>query len=486
MTQLPFSHSNTSASFPLQIVYSDVWGPAPITSLNGFRYYVSFIDAYSRFTWFFPLKNKSQVLSSFIHFKNTMENLLGSTIKIFRTDCGGEYSKNAFQSLCSSHGILHQFTCPHMSQQNGIAECKHRHIVDVALCLISHSSLPFTYWPYAFSTAVYLINRLPSIIRNYVSPWEILFGHSPEYKLFKVFGCACYPLLRPYNSHKFNLRSTQCIFLGYATNAKGYLCLDPTSNRLYTSHHVVFDENTFPFHAISPIPPPSSSSTPNPWLSNLLFFQACSHNSILGPHPSTILPPTSILSPHPSTILQPISSSSCPPPIPINSTMAQSPLPEPSFPILTHQPNQPIHPISPSIQPVPTSTSLLPESHFPNPNPSSFSLEPPPSIPNTHPMTTRSKSGISKKKILHFTTTKPKPDYLQTEPPTLNIASQFLEWTATMKAEFDALQRQHTWSLVPPPFGQNIIGCRWVYKLKRHSDGSIARYKARLVAKGFH
>jgi hypothetical protein len=263
MTQLSFSHSNTSAYFPLQIVYSDVWGPAPITSLNGFRCYVSFIDAYSRFTWFFPLKNKSQVLSSFIHFKNIMENLLGSTIKIFRTDCGGEYSKNAFQSLCSSHGILHQFTCPHTSQQNGVAERKHQHIVDMALCLISHSSLPFTYWPYAFSTAVYLINRLPSITRNYVSPWEILFSHSPDYKSFKIFGCACYPLLRPYNSHKFNLRSTQCIFLGYATNAKGYLCLDPKSNRLYTSRHVVFDENTFPFSNISSISTPSSSSHHN-------------------------------------------------------------------------------------------------------------------------------------------------------------------------------------------------------------------------------
>ena len=55
MTQLPFSHSNTIASSPLEIVYSDVWGPAPISSINGFRYYVAFIDAYSRFTWFFPL-----------------------------------------------------------------------------------------------------------------------------------------------------------------------------------------------------------------------------------------------------------------------------------------------------------------------------------------------------------------------------------------------------------------------------------------------
>uniref|UniRef100_A0A2N9FJ85 Reverse transcriptase Ty1/copia-type domain-containing protein n=1 Tax=Fagus sylvatica TaxID=28930 RepID=A0A2N9FJ85_FAGSY len=225
--------------------------------------------------------------------------------------------------------------------------------------------------------------------------------------------------------------------------------------------------------------------------------------SLNGPHPSTILPPTSILGPHPSTILpntstfdsllptalQPVSSSSCPTPLPINSTMAQSPLPDPSLPTLNPQPTQPTLPIGPSIQPVPIlpiSPSLQPETHFPEPNLCSSSLEPPLPITNTHPMTTHSKSGISKPKLLHFTTTKPKPNYLQTEPPTLTIASQFPEWTAAMKAEFDALHRQRTWSLVPPPSGQNIIGCRWVYKLKRHSDGSIARYKARLVAKGFH
>ena len=301
MAQLPFHSSNTSVAFPLQIVYSDVWGPAPITSVNGFRYYMSFIDSYSRFTWFFPLKHKSQVLSSFIHFKNTMENLLGTSIKIFRTDCVGEYSKNDFQSFCSSHGILHQFTCPHTSQQNSASERKHRHIVDMALSLISHCSLPFTYWPYAFSTAVFLINRLPSVIRNYVSPWQLLFGNDPNYKSFKTFGCACYPLLRPYSSHKFSLRSTQCVFPGYATNAKGYLCLDPISSRLYTSRHVVFDETTFPFsnssHSTSS--PPSSTKS-NPWLSNLLFFQACSHTSILGPHPSTHLP--SILGPIPTSV----------------------------------------------------------------------------------------------------------------------------------------------------------------------------------------
>ena len=355
----------------------------------------------------------------------------------------------------------------------------------MALCLISHSSSPYSYWPYAFSTAVYLINRLPSIIRNYVSPWEILFGNSPDYKSFKVFGCACYPLLHPYNSHKFSLRSTQCVFLGYASKAKGYHCLDSNTNRLNTSRHVVFDENTFPFHDISP--PPSSSSTfstHNPWLSNLLFFQAYSHSSILGPHPSSLLPNPSILGPHPSTI-----STLNPSPHPPISLLNPSPTahgPIPCFPLSliqpvdtneTNEPNEPTAPILPS---------ALPDPPLPHPNTSSSSIEPPPSPANTHSMVTQSKNGIFKKKILHTTTTKPTPDYLQTEPPNLTIASKIPKWTAAMRDEFDALQRQNTWSLVPQSAGHNVIGCRWVFKLKRNSDGFVSRYKARLVVKGFH
>jgi transposase InsO family protein len=170
MTQLPFPHSTSTTHFPLELVHSDVWGPSSITSINGTRYFVIFVDDFSRFTWFFPLTHESQVLSSFIHFKNTMENLLNTSLKIIRTDCGGEYTKGNFTSFCSNSGIVHQFSCPRTSQQNGVAERKHRHIVDLSLTLISHSSLPLTYWPYAFATLVHLINRLPSPTRLFESP----------------------------------------------------------------------------------------------------------------------------------------------------------------------------------------------------------------------------------------------------------------------------------------------------------------------------
>ena len=83
MTQLPFSPSHSCTKFPLELVHNDVWGPAPISSINGFRYYVIFVDDFTRFTWFFPLRHKSQVFSSFQHFKTTMENFLAQTVKFY-------------------------------------------------------------------------------------------------------------------------------------------------------------------------------------------------------------------------------------------------------------------------------------------------------------------------------------------------------------------------------------------------------------------
>jgi hypothetical protein len=96
-------------------------------------------------------------------------------------------------------------------------------------------------------------------------------------------------------------------------------------------------------------------------------------------------------------------------------------------------------------------------------------------------MQTRSKSGIHKPKLGYVA----QVDYTVTKPSSYKIAAQHSQWCTAMQDEFDALQKQGTWSLVPPPPHKNIVGCKWVYKLKRHSDGTIARYKARLIAKGF-
>jgi hypothetical protein len=130
-------------------------------------------------------------------FTSTVQNLLNHKIKFLRTDCGGEYASNEFNSFYITNSITHQYTCPHTSQQNGLIERKHRHIVDIALTLISQSSLPLSFWPYAFNTAMLLINRLPSSIPNRNSPWELLFKTRPSYESLCTFWLSVLPSTLP-------------------------------------------------------------------------------------------------------------------------------------------------------------------------------------------------------------------------------------------------------------------------------------------------
>jgi histone deacetylase 1/2 len=71
------------------------------------------------------------------------------------------------------------------------------------------------------------------------------------------------------------------------------------------------------------------------------------------------------------------------------------------------------------------------------------------------------------------------------EPTSIGEALGDERWVKVMDNEYSALMRNQTWHLVPPPKGKNVIGCKWVYKVKKKADGTIDRYKARLVAKGF-
>lgn len=175
---------------------------------------------------------------------------------------GGEYVNHTLITLFDTRGISHQKFFPHTPEQNGVAERKHRHIVEMAISLISKSFIPLRYWYHAFACAVFLINRLPSRSLGNRSPFEVLIHKPPDYTHLRVFGCACYPLLHPYVSHKLQPRTTQCVFIGYSLGYKCYLCVDPLTERIYISWHVVFDEHVFPF-ALSLSNPQPPISSPN-------------------------------------------------------------------------------------------------------------------------------------------------------------------------------------------------------------------------------
>ena len=126
--------------------------------------------------------------------------MLNAKIKTVQTDWGGEYRR--LSRYFQKEGIAHRVSCPHTSQQNGIAERKHRHIVETGIALLAHSSLPVRFWDEAFLTACYLINRMPTRVLQNSTPVSCLFGDTPDYTFLRAFGCACWPNLRPYNNRK--------------------------------------------------------------------------------------------------------------------------------------------------------------------------------------------------------------------------------------------------------------------------------------------
>ncbi|KAJ9553465.1 hypothetical protein OSB04_017510 [Centaurea solstitialis] len=220
---LAFNKSMSCSFAPFDLVHSDVWGPSPVSSKGGSKYYVSFIDDYTRYTWVFLMKHRSDFFLVYSNFRVLIRTQHSAVIKCFRCDLGGEYISNDFTQLLASD--------------------------ETARSLLLSSGVPSVFWGEALLTATYLINRIPTAHNSGLSPFEKLYGESPDYSLLRVFGCTCF-VLRPHvERNKLSPRSALCVFLGYGIGQKGYRCFDPVSQKLYVSRHVTFLEH-IPFFSI--------------------------------------------------------------------------------------------------------------------------------------------------------------------------------------------------------------------------------------------
>ncbi|KAL0302731.1 UNVERIFIED_CONTAM: Retrovirus-related Pol polyprotein from transposon TNT 1-94 [Sesamum angustifolium] len=151
------------SSSPFTLVHSDIWGPCRFESLREFRYFITFVDDYSRMTWVYLLKDRSQVPTIITSFYNEIYTQFSVNIRILRTDNALEFVQKSVSDFCNSKG-LHQTSCPYTSQQNGVAERKHHHLLDVARTIMTHMHVPKSYWGDAVLTACYLINNMPSTV----------------------------------------------------------------------------------------------------------------------------------------------------------------------------------------------------------------------------------------------------------------------------------------------------------------------------------
>uniref|UniRef100_A0A2N9HG58 Integrase catalytic domain-containing protein n=1 Tax=Fagus sylvatica TaxID=28930 RepID=A0A2N9HG58_FAGSY len=373
-----------------------------------------------------PFNNSESIASATVDLIHS-DTQYSKAIKVFRSDNAREYRQTDFSTILKHYGTIFHTSCAGTSQKNGRAERKLRHILDTVRALTNAASTLVSFWGEATLTAVYTINRCPSPIVQNTTPYEQLFGTAPNYSLLKVYGCVCFVLLQPHERTKLQPRSQLFCFLGYGLEEKGYRCYDSVAKRLRVSRHVVFWEHKM-FYSL-----PS--------------FSAGNDDSRVDPLPN-LFPEI----PSPSTeSVNPISDES--PSADPSSDV--SPTTDPTFdasPLSASAAN----PVNTAANPVNTTAPKPRRSHR----------------VSTLPSHLRDFHCFSVFATLH-------------EPRTFHEASSDPLWQQAMKEKLDALLKTGTWDLVDLPAGKYAIGCKWVYKIKTRSDGTVDRYKARLVAKGF-
>jgi len=294
-------------------------------------------------------------------------------------------------------------------------------------------------------TATHLINRFPSKLLKDRSPYEILYGTKPDYDSIKSFGCLCYASTLKHGRDKFEARAMKCVFLGYPFGKKGYKLLNLDSKQVFVSKDVIFHESTYPFLVNK-----SSCSTP------IFPYQSPTVEEHL---------PTSTFEP---------------------STSSTNPFEPPTLPSSQAEHTSPsTSPVEPSTLPVVnptlrrTTRVIHPPSYLDNYVCSSTTISQsstsfcPHTLPNIYPQ------------CFAFHTIAPDLVSLEKEPAIYEEAALDSRWISAMSQEFEALQLNQTWDLMPLPKGKKPIDCRWVYKIKKRENGSIERLKDRLVVKGY-
>ncbi|WJX12170.1 hypothetical protein P8452_02697 [Trifolium repens] len=203
------SHLPMRSSDVLNVVHSDICGPFDVLSTGGNKYFMTFVDEYSRMIWLYHIKTKSDAFEVFKKFKTLVEKQSDKSLKVLRTDGGGEYTSTEFENYCKEQGIIHEVTAPYTLQHNGLAERRNRSILDMARSMV---------------------------------PEEVWSKSKPSVNHLKVFGSLCYKHVPDAKRKKLEDKSVPMIFVGYHRTG-AYRLYNPTSDKVEISRDVKVLEN---------------------------------------------------------------------------------------------------------------------------------------------------------------------------------------------------------------------------------------------------
>ena len=430
----PFPKGTLDATRPLELLHMDLCGPMPQVSLGGSKYFITFLDDFTKLSVVRPIARKSDTAATVKDVIAMLETQSGQQLLVARTDNGGEYINEPLGAYFKGKGVVPQTSVSYTPQQNGAAERLNRTLQERVRAMLADSGLPESVWAEAVSTANFIRNRSPVGSRD-KTPWELFFGSKPDVSELRTFGAIAYAWVPAHKRNKLQPRSERGVLVGYQPHCKGYRVMMPDGS-VTVSRDVRFDES----------PPASKPGT------------AASEGDWEPDEPELDQP-------------EPSARSTDQPQLGDGSNGQQEPG--------AHMP-----------QPLPQLGAIMPQLQATQPQGAGQQGLPPqqdssagpgaPGEPRRYPSRERRaptdwwRAGVAMSAAA--------------EPTTLEEALESpnaAEWQQAMDEEMASLHEHHTWVLEPTPPGVTPIPARWIFKIKRDAKGGIERYKARLVAKGY-
>ena len=425
------------------IIHSDVVGPLP-QSVSGARYFVTFIDEFTRFVTATPIKTKSMVLESFKGFQIMFEKQFECTIKCVHSDNGGEYTP--VEKFAKQAGIAVTRSAPYTPQSNGVAERMNRTLIESVRTTLLQSGLPKSFWAEALANAIAVKNRIPR--DDGKSAYEALTGTKPHIERFKPFGCLSIVHLHESKRRKLDAKTISCVLLR-TLDHKTYRMLNMTTQKIVIARHVTFDETKFPARARRNEDNESDSGASTDQSSEI----SISDEEVYGESSSDDSQAHS--SGHyetPDEIAQQSGEDSN------HDEDAESDGDEGSS-----ESGRRV------VRRYPTRARRAPSNWW------TSSANATATVCHGEPVSMQHKSCHTIQDI-------------ESDSPTLKIAlasPQRELWVEAISEELHSLDLAHTWDMVPrAPAGARVFPSKFVLKVKRTSDGTVERYKARLVLLG--
>uniref|UniRef100_A0ACD5X227 Uncharacterized protein n=1 Tax=Avena sativa TaxID=4498 RepID=A0ACD5X227_AVESA len=414
----------------LELVHGDLCGPISPPTPGGKRYFLLLVDDHSRYMWLTLLASKDEAEAAIKRFKASAEVQSGCKLRTMRTDRGGEFTSKDFDAYCAEHGVQRHLSAPYSPQQNGVVERRNQTVFAMARSMLKARGVPSKFWGEAVTTAVYILNRSYTRSVDGKTPYEVWHAKIPNLHYIRVFGCLAHVKTARPQLKKLDDRSTPMVLMGYDVGSKAYKLFDPVSQRAHVSRDVVFDEDASWVWGEQAEAHPANTFTvdfPVPETDTSM-----NNADIAGDGGAVPAPPLS--------------------------------------------PEQPEEPATPAAVPATQRAGHGAPVEF---------VSPPSGVTPT------SEDGDGRLRRFR-TIDNIVAEYAEElllvvgeEPATFAEAEPHPAWRAAMLEEMSAIEENGTWELTSLPAGHRPIGLKWVFKLKKNTDGDIVKHKARLVAKGY-